>query len=200
MLAGWQAAGLMLSGTFHLIRSASFMSTRSIRQLRQLRFLLSAACLAHALFAFSPAALARPLAVLNFELVDATQEANDPLQIERTQRLGPLLREALAARGVELVDVPGVTAVRASPGGSYLFDRPQIAAAMGRSRGAEAVAVCRYDRSTATSSALRVRLVDAERSQVMRDFVVEIKDQFDSAAPRGTARLADDIADALDGK
>jgi len=158
----------------------------------------AAACLAVALFAFSSAAFARPLAVLDYELVDYTLTPNEPLQVERTQRLAPLLREALISRGVELVDIPGVTVARASPGVNYLFDHPEIAAALARSRGAETIAVCRHDRPSALFSYLHVRLVDADRSRVIGDFVVEIKGQFDTTAPHGTARLADDIATALE--
>lgn len=155
--------------------------------------------LAFALLCISPASLAGRLAVLDFELVDTTLDPGGAEQVERTRQLAPLLREALASRGVELLEIPGPAAARSNHGVGYLFDRPQLAAALARMGGAEAIAVCRHDRPTPLFSYLRVRLVDADRAKVIEDFTVEIKGQFDVTARHGTARLAEGIAGRLGG-
>jgi hypothetical protein len=149
------------------------------------------------LLTFAASAAARSLAVLDFELVDTTLAVGDPGQIERTQQLAPMLREALAARGVELIDIPATTAAAANHGVGYLFDHPELAATLAGSGGADTIAVCRHDRPTALFSYLCIRVVEAARSRVIGDFVVEIKGQFSVTAPRGVARLADDIAATL---
>ena len=140
---------------------------------------------------------AATVAVLDFELADTTLTDDRPAQVERTARLAPMLRAALASAGIEAVAVAGARAEAANPGRGYLFERPAEAAALGREKGADFIAVCRHDRPSPLFSYLRVRLVDAAKASVIGDYVVEIKGQFEVTAPRGTARLADDIASRL---
>ena len=78
--------------------------------------------------------------MLEFELVDTTLAADDPLQSEGTRQLAPLLRGALAARGFGSMEIDAAAVAAAERGVGYLFDRPELAAPHGAARLADGIA------------------------------------------------------------
>jgi hypothetical protein len=144
------------------------------------------------------AAAASPtLAVLDFELVDLAETGDTAVQMARTARLAPLLRQALTDRGLAVVAVPPAAQAEAERSFGYLRDHPDIAAALARRFGADWIVVNGHHRPTPLFSYLRARLIDAHTARAAEDYVVEIKGPFEITAPRGAARLAEDIAATL---
>lgn len=141
------------------------------------------------------------IAVLDFELNDLTLEPRTPTELERTARVAPLLREALAARkGYALVAVDPAAQEKADVSVGYLFDHPDAAAELGRRFNADWIAVGRLHKPSPLFSYLKVKLVEAKTGEIKGDYVVEIKGQFEQTASRGTAILAEQIDDTLRGR
>jgi hypothetical protein len=152
-----------------------------------------------ALIAWSADSAAQPtIAVLDFELRDLTLDAGSPEATAQAQAVGPLLRKSLAGSGdIRVVELPPGEQAAADRAEGYLFDHLEAAAELAQRHGADWIAVCRLHKPSPLFSYLIVRLVETRPRRPAGEFVVEIKGRFDDTAARGTARLAEQIREAL---
>jgi hypothetical protein len=142
-------------------------------------------------------AAAHSIAVLEFELNDLTLTPNSQEDRDRTAQLGPMLRDALAARGVAVVPVTSHAQDAADKGFGYLFEHPDEAAGLARAAGADWVVACRLHKPSFLFSYLKVRLIDARSGEMAGNFTVEIKGRFEDTARRGVRALTEQILEAL---
>lgn len=138
------------------------------------------------------------VAVLEFELNDLTLQPNTPEEVERTASLKPLLQDALARKGFDVVAVNSAVQEQADAGFGYLFDHHAEAARLGRDVGAAAVVVGRLHKASFLFVYLKARLVDATTGQLLGDLVVEIKGPQRRMTARGVESLAQQIAVLLE--
>jgi len=147
----------------------------------------------------SPGASAAPIAVLEFELNDLTLNPDVAAESARAASLRPLLVERLKEyHNIEVVDNPPRAAIEAEKGRGYLFDRPELAAEIGREGGAAWIVSGRLHKPSFLFVYLKAQLIDTGTGRVAADFVVEIKGQQNKITPKGIETLARQISDALD--
>ena len=143
-------------------------------------------------------ARASDVLVLDFELNDLTLYPNVEQERERVASLRPLLVEALgSAEGITLVDLPADAGDEATKGEGYVFDRPAVAARLGRESGADWVVTGRLHKASHLFVYLKAQLIDAEDARVASDFVVEIKGWGEKLTGKGVDSLAVQIEQAL---
>lgn len=145
----------------------------------------------------APAANTR-VAVLDFELNDLTLQPNTSEELERTASIKPLLQNALAGKGFEVVAVDSAVQERADAGFGYLFDHHADAARLGRDVGADTVVVGRLHKASYLFVYLKAHLIDAANGELLGDFVVEIKGPQRKLTARGVETLARQIAGLLE--
>jgi len=144
------------------------------------------------------AAAASGLAILEFELKDLTLNPDLDAETRRTASLRPLLAERLAQyHGLEIVDNPASAAIEAARGEGYLFDRPALAAGIGREAGADWIVSGRLHKASFLFVYLKAQLINSETGRVAADFVVEIKGPQEKLTIKGVETLAQQINDAL---
>ena len=144
-------------------------------------------------------AAAAPVAVLEFELNDLTLNPDIAAETERAASLRPLLVERLTEHHkIEVIDNPPHAASEAEKGRGYLFDRPQLAAKIGREGGAAWIVSGRLHKPSFLFVYLKAQLINTRTGKVAADFVVEIKGQQKKMTPRGIETLARQISDALE--
>lgn len=137
------------------------------------------------------------VAVLEFELRDLTLDPNNPAQQQQTASLKPLLEQALAARHFRIVPVDAATQAAADKGAGYLFDHPDMAAALGRTVGADWVVVGRVHKASFLFVYFKAHLVHVQSQQQRADLVVEVKGPQQRLTERGIESLAKQIAAAM---
>lgn len=144
-------------------------------------------------------ASAAPVAVLEFELNDLTLNPDIAAETERAASLRPLLVKRLTEHHkIEVIDNPARAAIEAAKGRGYLFDRPELAAEIGREAGAAWIVSGRLHKPSFLFVYLKAQLINTQTGQVAADFVVEIKGQQKKVTPRGIETLARQISDALE--
>lgn len=150
------------------------------------------------IFFIPPGASAAPVAVLEFELNDLTLNPDIAAETERAASLRPLLVERLTKHHkIEVVDNPPRAAIEAEKGRGYLFDRPALAAEIGREGGAAWIVSGRLHKPSFLFIYMKAQLINTRTGRVAADFVVEIKGQQKKMTPRGIETLAGQISDAL---
>jgi hypothetical protein len=169
------------------------------------RFLLSALLSALLFGGCPPPATAAEdiaVAVLDFELNDLTLNLTpnpvNPEEVARTATLKPLLAEALAKKGgYRLVDIDAGSQAGANAGFGYLWDHPDVAAELGRKFGADWVVVGRNHKASFLFVYFKANLVDARTGRLVQDFTVEVKGQQQKITPKGIARMAEQVDEAI---
>jgi len=137
--------------------------------------------------------------VLEFELNDLTLYPKVEQERARVASLRPLLLEAFAdAENVEVRALPEQARVEADRGTGYLFERPAVAARLGRQSGADWVVSGRLHKASHLFVYLKAQLVDASDGEIAADFVVEIKGWGEKLTRRGVDALAVQIVESLD--
>lgn len=138
------------------------------------------------------------LAILDFELRDLTLNPQIAEETRRAASLRPLLAEQLGqAHGIEIVENPESAAVEAARGQGYLFDRPDVAAEIGREAGAEWIVSGRLHKASFLFVYLKAQLINTQTGQIAADFVVEIKGPQKKLTRKGIESLANQISQAL---
>ena len=146
-----------------------------------------------------PGASAAPIAVLEFELNDLTLNPDLAAETERAASLRSLLAKRLTEHHkIEVIDNPPRAAFEAEKGRGYLFDRPQLAAEIGREGGAAWIVTGRLHKPSFLFVYLKAQLINTRTGQVAADFVVELKGQQKKVTPKGIETLARQISDALE--
>ena len=140
------------------------------------------------------------IAILDFELKDLTPTPNGAEELARTASLGPLLRTELNHLDkVSTVNIDAEAQSDADKGAGYLFDRPELAAELGATVGADYVAVGRLHKPSFLFAYLKVLLVDVKKKTLIGDYTVEIKGSVKKITQRGITRLASKIYRTLTG-
>ena len=162
------------------------------------RCFIGPACLVLLLVAPSMVS-ARGVAVLEFELNDLTLNPDLSMETRRTATLRPLLVAQLAGQhGLDLVENPASAVIESGKGRGYLFDRPALAAKIGREAGADWIVSGRLHKASFLFVYLKAQLIDCNTGRMAADFVVEIKGPQEKLTKKGIESLARQISDAID--
>lgn len=146
----------------------------------------------------SPQLATAGIAVLDFELRDLTLNPQLAEETKRTESLRLMLVEQLdQAHNIEVVANPESAALEAAKGQGYLFDRPDVAARIGREAGVEWIVSGRLHKASFLFVYLKAQLINTANGQIAADFVVEIKGQQKKLTKKGIETLAKQINDAL---
>lgn len=138
------------------------------------------------------------IAVLDFELRDLTLNPQVAEETRRTASLRPLLIEQLSrAHKIEVVDNPASAALEANKGQGYLFERPDVAARIGREAGVEWIISGRLHKASFLFVYLKAQLINTRTGRIAADFVVEIKGPQKKLTRKGIETLAKQIDEAL---
>ena len=137
------------------------------------------------------------IAVLDFELNDLTLDPGNPAERERTASIKPLLRDLLAAKSHTMVEVSAAAQNAADRGVGYLFDHSDVAAALGRTVGADWVIVGRVHKPSFLFVYFKAHVVNVRSGELTADLVVEVKGPQQALTQRGVQRLADQIEAAI---
>ena len=162
--------------------------------------LLRAQLIGFTFLLFSPlVATADGIAVLDFELNDLTLNPNLVEETERTATLRPLLVEQLSDHyNLTVIENPASARIEAEKGQGYLFDRPPLAAKIGREAGVDWIVSGRLHKASFLFVYLKAQLINTRTDQVAADFVVEIKGPQKKLTKKGIESLALQIAAALE--
>lgn len=139
---------------------------------------------------------ATKVAVLEFELNDLSLLPGSPNEQQRTESLGPMLREALSKMGgYTMISIAPDSQQRANAGAGYLSSHHDTAANLGRQFGADWVVVGRLQKSNYLFAYLTVQLIDVHAQQRVGEFYTEIKGSIRNAklTQRGVQRIAGQI-------
>lgn len=149
--------------------------------------------------AFSSSVLADRILVLDFELNDLTLYPKTEEETARAAMLRPLLVEQLeGTHGHESPAAPGSAAEEAGKGQGYVFDRPEVAARLGREVNADWVLTGRLHKPSHLFVYLKAQLIDARTGRMTYDFVVELKGAGEKLTRKGSETLALQIDAAMD--
>ena len=134
--------------------------------------------------------------MLDFELNDLTLDPGNPAERERTASIRPMLRDLLA-KNHNMVEVSAAAQSAADRGAGYLFDHSDVAAALGRTVGADWVIVGRVHKPSFLFVYLKAHVVDVRTGELAADLVVEVKGPQQALTRRGAERLAEQIETAI---
>lgn len=144
-------------------------------------------------------ASARAIAVLEFELNDLTLNPNLVEETKRTATLRPLLVGQLTGHhNISVIENPASARVEAEKGKGYLFDRPAVAAKIGREVGVNWIVSGRLHKASFLFVYLKAQLINTQTDRVAADFVVEIKGPQQKLTRKGIEALALQISAALE--
>ena len=115
------------------------------------------------------------IAVLDFELKDLTLAPGIPAEIARTASIKPLLEKELEKSGYEIVAIARDEQLKATAGVGYLFDHPEIAAALAGQYGADYVIVGRLHKPSFLFVYLMAHLIDVGKAKWVGDYISEVK-------------------------
>ncbi len=153
------------------------------------------------LFAMTPALwAATTVAVLDFELNDLSLLPGRASERQRTETLGPLLRDALTNTGsYTIVPVSAQRQHDANAGFGYLSTHPDAAAQLGREVGADWVVVGRLQKSNDLFAYLFAELINVHTERRLGEFSTEIKGPIVNhrLTERGVQRLAAQLHQGL---
>jgi len=111
------------------------------------------------------------IAILDFELNDLTLAPGIPAEIERTASVKPLLEKELSGAGYRIISVPLADQHHANSGFGYLFDHDDVAAALGKSAGADYVVVGRLHKPSFLFAYLMGRLIRVKDGQLIGNYI-----------------------------
>ena len=137
------------------------------------------------------------IAVLDFELNDLTLDPGNAAERERTASIKPMLRDLLAAKNHNMVEVSAAAQSAADRGAGYLFDHSDVAAALGHTVGADWVIVGRVHKPSFLFVYLKAHVVNVHTGELAADLVVEVKGPQQALTRRGAERLAEQIETAI---
>jgi len=142
---------------------------------------------------------ASDIVVMDFELKDLTLNPAVSAEQKRVVTLKPLLDEQLAGtHQMSVLEAPPNMKEEAAKGEGYIFDRPAVAAKLGREVGAHWVVSGRLHKASFLFVYLKAQLIDARTDRVEADFVVEIKGEQDKLTKKGVETLALQIRQAVE--
>lgn len=143
-------------------------------------------------------AISSEIVVLDFELKDLTMNPDTSGEAKRVVTLKPLLDERLKeAHQMAVLDAPASMKIESAKGEGYIFDRPAVAARLGREAGADWVLTGRLHKASFLFVYLKAQLIDVRTDKVEADFVVEIKGDQKKFTHKGIESLAVQVEAAV---
>ena len=136
----------------------------------------------------------KSILVLDFELNDLTLHPAVELEEKRVKTLKPLLIEDLQQLEYPLAPLSVERQQAESHGKGYIFDRPAVAARLGKLAGSDWVLTGRLHKASFLFVYLKAQLIDTSTAELVADFVIEIK----GWEPRLTAKGVEALAVKLD--
>lgn len=144
-------------------------------------------------------ASATTIAVLEFELKDLTLNPNLVAETKRTKTLRPLLVGRLTEHhDISVVENPASARIEAEKGQGYLFDRPAVAAKIGREAGVGWIVSGRLHKASFLFVYLKAQLINTKTDRIAADFVVEIKGPQQKLTRKSVETLAQQVFAALE--
>ena len=183
------------------MRTLCFQSSQPVKNgPRKKLKLLGARLIGLTLLLFSPLVTsAVEIAVLDFELNDLTLNPNLAEETERTATLRPLLVGQLSDHyDIRVIENPASARIETEKGRGYLFDRPPVAAKIGREAGVDWIVSGRLHKASYLFVYLKAQLINTQTEQIAADFVVEIKGPQKKLTKKGVESLARQINAALE--
>lgn len=148
---------------------------------------------------FPTMASAERILVLDFELNDLTLYPNVEQEMTRVAMLRPLLADELEVRFDHVTPaLPASATTEAAKGKGYIFDRPEVAARLGREVDADWVVSGRLHKASHLFVYLKAQLIDVHSGKMVYDFVVELKGWGEKLTRKGTETLSIQIQDAIE--
>ncbi len=136
--------------------------------------------------------------VLDFDLNDLTLHPAIEHEKKRVKTLRPLLTESLKdTHNYSIASLSQQLRDQEDKGKGYVFDRPEVAAKMGRAADAAWVVSGRLHKASFLFVYLKAQLIDATDGRVASDFVVEIKGWEPRLTAKGVEALALQIDESL---
>lgn len=116
------------------------------------------------------------IAVLDFEVHDLTMNPAVEQEQQRAATLRPLLQEALAEKhGYNIVEVDVEVQKSSDKGVGYLYDKPALAADLGKDVGADWVIVGRVHKATYLFVYFKALIVDVKSGKLVSEQLIEVK-------------------------
>jgi hypothetical protein len=140
------------------------------------------------------------IAILDFELKDLTLAPGIPAEIARTASVKPLLEQELNGAGYQIISIPLANQQHANSGFGYLFDHDDVAAALGKSVGADYVLVGRLHKPSFLFAYLMGHLIRVEDGKLIGNYIVETKGGELKLTLKGVEGLAVKIDTDLDNR
>ena len=138
------------------------------------------------------------IVILDFDLHDLTLNPGAEEEREKTESIGPMLRQALETKyGLEIRTVDSGAQRAADQGVGYLYDHHDVAAELGRDAGGDWIAVGRVHKASFLFVYLKVKLLDTRTHQLIADLTVEVKGSQRRLTGKGVETLAEQIAAAI---
>ncbi|MDH3747550.1 MAG: DUF3280 domain-containing protein [Gammaproteobacteria bacterium] len=138
------------------------------------------------------------IAVLDFELYDLTLAPGLAAEQERTESIGPMLRQILGTQyGFQLVTIESETQKTADKGTGYLFEHHDVAAELGREAASDWVIVGRVHKASFLFVYFKALVIDTKTERPIADLVVEVKGTQKRLTEKGVESLAAQIAAAI---
>jgi hypothetical protein len=137
------------------------------------------------------------IAVLDFELKDLTLAPGIPAEVERTAGIRAMLENELIKAGYEVVPVSLEAQRRANAGVGYLFDHDDAAAELARQAGADYILVGRLHKPSFLFAYLMGHLVRVRDSQLIGNYISEIKGSDKKLTLKGVESLIVKIDNTL---
>lgn len=137
------------------------------------------------------------IAVLDFELKDLTLAPGISSEVERTAGIKVMLENELVKAGYEVVPVSLEAQQSANAGVGYLFDHDDVAAKLARQAGADYILVGRLHKPSFLFAYLMGHLVRARDSQLVGNYISEIKGSDKKLTLKGVESLVVKIDNTL---
>lgn len=138
------------------------------------------------------------IAILAFELNDPTLAPGIPAEIDRTASVKPLLEKELKGAGYRIISIPLADQYHANSGFGYLFDHNDVAAALGKTAGAEYVLVGRLHKPSFLFAYLMGHLIRVKDARLIGNYISETKGGDLKLTLKGVESLAVKIDEDLD--
>jgi len=138
------------------------------------------------------------ITILDFELNDLTLAPRIPAEIDRTASIKPLLEKELKGAGYQIISIDLASQQQANSGFGYLFDHDDVAAALGKTVGADYVLVGRLHKPSFLFAYLMGHLIRVKDAKLIGNYNSETKGGDLKLTLKGVESLAVKIDEDLD--
>lgn len=142
--------------------------------------------------------LSATVLVLDFELNDLTMHPDTVREEKRVKTLEPLLSGKLdSVYHHDVLRMSRAELEKEAHGKGYIFERPAVAARLGKQAGADWVVTGRLHKASFLFVYLKSQLIEVSSGEIRADFVVEIKGWEPRLTEKGVDALALQVHESL---